>query len=226
MISGCNTPDIAMLPWIAYIKPLNPEIRHIAGKRSIVADILPRARYEGGEEQGSDEEDVQSDFFTSSFVRVHATFMEQDYDDEFLNIGKYLSTLRRDEAWTTDDFRRIWKKAYKYFLKDGHLWRHAKKNNGIPMRVVSKLEEQRRLIKEFHDSAWAGHQGVWATFAKLKEKYWPPQFYKDVATYVETCKDCHIYSNVHYRDELHPTYPLAMHYKWIVDIVTMPMGRW
>jgi hypothetical protein len=25
--------------------------------------------------------------------------------------------------------------------------------------------------KEFHDSGWAGHRGVWATFAKLKEKY-------------------------------------------------------
>jgi hypothetical protein len=225
MVSGCNTPDIAMLRWIAYIKSLSPEIRHIAGKRNVVADMLSRARYEGGEEQGSDREEVGSDFFVNSFVRVHATFMEQDYDDEFVDIGKYLSTLRRDEAWTTDDFRRIRKKAYKYFLKDGHLWRHAKKNNGIPMRVVCKLEEQQRLIREFHDTAWAGHRGVWATFAKLKEKYWWPGFYKDVATYVETCKDCQIYSNVRHRDELHPTYPLAMHYKWMVDIVTMPMGQ-
>jgi hypothetical protein len=93
VISGCNAPDIAMLRWIAYIKILNPEIRHIAGKRNIVADMLSRARYEGGEEEGSDEEDVGSDFFTSSFVGVHATFMEQDYDDEFIDIGRYLSTL-------------------------------------------------------------------------------------------------------------------------------------
>jgi hypothetical protein len=153
MISGCNTPDIAMLRWIAYIKSLNPEIWHIAGKRNIVADMLSQARYEGGEEQGSDEEDVGSDFFTSSFVRVHATFMEQDYDDEFVDIGKYLSTLRRDEAWKTDDFRRIRKKAYRYFLKDRHLWRHPKKNNGNRIRVVCNLEERHRLIKEFHDSA-------------------------------------------------------------------------
>jgi hypothetical protein len=94
------------------------------------------------------------------------------------------------------------------------------------MRVVSKLQEQQHLMKEFHDSAWVGHRGVWATFAKLKEKYWWPTFYKDVATYVEACKDCQLYSNVHHRDELHPTYPLAMHYKWMVDIVTMSMGWW
>jgi hypothetical protein len=70
-----------------------------------------------------------------------------------------------------DEFRRIRKRAYKYFLKDGHLWRHVKKKNGIRMRVVCKLEEQRRMMEEFHDSAWAGHRGVWVTFTKLKEKY-------------------------------------------------------
>jgi hypothetical protein len=26
MLSGCTTPDLAMLRWIAYIKSLNPEI--------------------------------------------------------------------------------------------------------------------------------------------------------------------------------------------------------
>ena len=227
MISSCNTPDIAMLRWIAYIKSLNPEIRHVAGKRNVVADMLSRARFEGDEDQRhSDEENVGLDYFTSSFVRVLATFMEQDYDDEFVEIGKYLSTLQRDEAWSTEDFHRIRKKAYKYFLKDGALWRHAKKKNGTPMRVICKLEEQRQLMKEFHDSAWAGHRGVWATFAKLKEKYWWPGIYKDVASYVETCKECQLFSNVRHRDELHPTYPLAMHYKWMVDIVTMPMGKW
>jgi hypothetical protein len=37
------------------------------------------------------------------------------------------------------------------------------------MRVVCKLEEQHRLIKEFHDSAWAGHRGVWAV-GEMRER--------------------------------------------------------
>ena len=32
-----------------------------------------------------------------------------------------------------------------------------------------------------------------------------------------------IYSNIKYRDELHPTYLQGVHYKWMVDIVAMPM---
>ena len=121
---------------------------------------------------------------------------------------------------------KIRKKAYKYFLKDGALWRHAKKKNGTPMRVVCKLEDRQKLMSEFHDSVFAGHQGIWATFAKLKEKYWWSGIYKYVATYVETCKECQMFSNVHHRDELRLTYLLAMDYKWMVDIVMKPMGRW
>mgnify|MGYP007051851804 FL=1 len=47
--------------------------------------------------------------------------------------------------------------------------------------------------------------------------------YKDVAHFVETCESCQMYSNVRHKDEIHPTYPLMVHCKWMVDLVTMPM---
>ena len=37
----------AMLRWIAYVKSLNPEVRHISGKDNAVADMLSRARFGG-----------------------------------------------------------------------------------------------------------------------------------------------------------------------------------
>ena len=30
----------------------------------------------------------------------------------------------------------------------------------------------------YHESPWAGHRGTWATFEKLKEKYWWPGLYQ------------------------------------------------
>ena len=50
--------------------------------------------------------------------------------------------------------------------------------------------------------------------------------YRYVMQFVETCATCQLYSNVRYCDGLHPTYPLAMHYKWVVDLVDMPLGLW
>ena len=115
-------------------------------ERNVILDILSRARYEGEGDRHSNEEDVGLVFFTSSCAQVLTTFIEEDYEGEFVEIGKYLSSLQKDESWSTEDFHRIRKKAYKYFLKDGALWRHAKKKNGTLMRVVCKLEDQQKLM--------------------------------------------------------------------------------
>ena len=104
MISSCATPDIAMLRWIAYIKSLNPKIQHITGKHNVVADMLSRARYEGEEDSRSNEEDVGLNFFTVSCARVLTVFKIEDYEGEFIEIGKYLSSLTKDESWSKENF--------------------------------------------------------------------------------------------------------------------------
>ena len=48
--------------------------------------------------------------------------------------------------------------------------------------------------------------------------------YKDVLHFVSTCESCQVHSNVRHRDGLRPTYPLTIHFKWMVDLVSMPMG--
>ena len=57
-------------------------------------------------------------------------------------------------------------------------------------------------------------------FEKIKEKHWWLGMYKGVST----CESCEMHLVVRHRDELHPTYPPAIHLKWMVDLVTMPMG--
>ncbi|MCO5600924.1 hypothetical protein L7F22_055041 [Adiantum nelumboides] len=76
------------------------------------------------------------------------------------------------DGWTKQEFKRIRKKAYGYFLRDGYLWKHPKQKDATPQRVICTKETQKKLMQEFHESLWAGHRGVWATFSKLEEKYW------------------------------------------------------
>jgi hypothetical protein len=90
--------------------------------------------------------------------------------------------------------------------------------------VVAKKKEQEELLAAYHESPWARHCGTWATFEKLKGKYWWPGLYRDVHRFVTTCKGCLMHSIVRHRDELHPTYPMTIHFKWMVDLVTIPMG--
>ena len=57
------------------------------------------------------------------------------------------------------------------------------------------------------------------------EKYWCPGIYKSVHDFVSTCESCQMHSVVQHRDKLHPTYPVAVDFKWMVDLVTMSMGE-
>ena len=49
---------------------------------------------------------------------------------------------------------------------------------------------RRELVKEYHDSLWAGHPGIRHTFALLKSTYYWPRMRDEVKEYVRTCLVC------------------------------------
>ena len=63
MVSGCATPDLDMLKWIAYIKSLNREVRHISKKDNAMDNMLSKGRFENKDDMVSDDEEVNADFF-------------------------------------------------------------------------------------------------------------------------------------------------------------------
>ncbi|KAL3695501.1 hypothetical protein R1sor_009577 [Riccia sorocarpa] len=233
MIANCTTPDIHMLRWIAYIRSLNPELRHIAGKKNVVADMLSRARYHDEEEMlmAAKEEEEKDVCYRAGRREVESTgsdelLKEELYNGLFNDVGFYLSTLRRREAWNDADFRRIRQKAYGYFRRDGYLWKRPKRRDGEPVRVVDDEVTKLELLKENHESLWEGHRGVWGTYTKVKERYWWKGLYRDVDKFVSSCLQCQFYSKVRHRDGLIPTYPPSMHFSWVIDLVMMPPGLW
>ena len=68
MVSGCAKTDLVMLKWIAYIKFLNPKIRHISGKDNAMVDMLSRARFDDEHDMVSEDEEVGVDFFEAAYV--------------------------------------------------------------------------------------------------------------------------------------------------------------
>ncbi|KAL3702497.1 hypothetical protein R1sor_020519 [Riccia sorocarpa] len=231
MIANCSTPDITMLSWIAFIRSLNPELRHIAGKKNVVADMLSRARYRDEEQmqRAAEEEEEQAEVWCQArgvSVSDVLPFREDLYSGKLRDIGLYLSSLERREQWSDAEFRGIRQKAYKFLLQDGYLWKRPVRIDGMLLRVVDDQEMKLQLLKEFHESLWAGHRGVWATYTKLKERYWWRGLYQDVVNFVSSCLHCQYYSKIRYRDGLVPTFPPSMHFQWVIDLVMMPPGMW
>jgi hypothetical protein len=96
MIANCDTSNIAMLRWIAFIQMFNLELVHIAGKDNPVANMLSQARYAGNKEE------------LEAKVSTHASmekewekleFFEERYTRELLQIDCYLARLKKDPTW-------------------------------------------------------------------------------------------------------------------------------
>ena len=135
MISVCSSIDISMLRWIAYIKTFNPEIRHITGKNNVMADMLSRARTILEPSSLEEEDDFDNGFFWNEIGVQVPEFREEEYG-ELLQIGKFLQAQEGSHDWTPKDFPLFRKKAYRFFLKDGYLWRLANKVKDSPTRAI------------------------------------------------------------------------------------------
>ena len=113
-----------------------------------MADMLSRARFEDEGGMVSEDEEFGVDFFEAAYVTTGREntqtlndFDESKYNGEWLQIGGFLKTMSLGTTWTKDEANRIWKKAYRFFLRDGYIWKHLKKRDGIPLRVMAMKEE-------------------------------------------------------------------------------------
>jgi hypothetical protein len=143
MIANCDTPDIAMLRWIVFIRMFNPELRHIAGKDNPIADMLSRARYSFSLE--ADDKDGLCMATTSEEDYEQLDFCEDLYSGELVQIGRYISTLEKDPQWNADTFNRIRKKSYQFMLRDGVLWRHPKKKDIYFYGLLALIRKSKRF---------------------------------------------------------------------------------
>lgn len=53
-----------------------------------------------------------------------------------------------------------------------------------PLRVVGDKRSRRKIPKECHDVAAAGHKGIQSTYERVFAMYWWPRVYRDVREYV------------------------------------------
>ena len=161
-----------MLRWCIYIRSINPEVRHISRNRNAVADILSRARYKEEEILDLDDEDKEQTVLTSSIIREGGMqFLEEEYEEEFTKIGKYLQTPDKYKGRSGKEFTQFRKKSHKFFLHEGYLWRHPKTKTGNQQRVIGSEGQRKEIMRELHDKEWVGHLEYGPLLVKLKKGF-------------------------------------------------------
>ena len=228
IINNPDLPDAAMARWVAFIRTFAPTIRTIEGKKNVVPDALSR---QPNHSVILEEEDDLEDVIDNSLNAIqledgdpvfrNAYLIEGEYKGEFLQIGKYLETMERPDGISDGDYRSLRRKALRYYVRDGHLFRKGRIGE-TPRRVVCDQNTREKIVRDMHDEHWAGHRSVAPTFHKIRLAYFWPGMWDMIRKYVETCEQCQMLSRVQYREELHPTASPIVHGRWFVDVVVMP----
>ena len=76
------------------------------------------------------------------------------------------------------------------------------------VKVCLVQEEVKRVLHEYHDGAIGGHFGRDITIARIRQKFWWPTNWKDVAEYVKTCDTCQRYGPKIHHNPLRPFRPV------------------
>jgi transposase InsO family protein len=226
--AATDLPGALVTRWIAWIKLWDFDIKHVPGKKNIVADALSRQTgFSTVEEDTTLDEFVDNELSCIRIkpIRVQAIetvrhrVLDETYTDEHEEYAHWLTTLHRPEHLDTKAFLAFKVRALQYVVRGGCLYKRQSKN--IPLRrVIDSPAEQLEVITSLHDDS--GHRGREGTYRRVADRFFWKNCYQDVRKFVQSCEVCQKRAHGRLDEALRPTWSAFMGDKWALDVVYMP----
>ena len=99
--------------------------------------------------------------------------------------------------------RKMKNKARYFIVVNGLLYKRNKKEPTRPFKVV-KHNEIKTILYNLHSDPLAGHFGIDETFRRTALRYYWPQMFEDIRTYVQSCEECQRRGKPTRTEPLHP----------------------
>lgn len=154
-------------------------------------------------------------------AHVHAAKAE-DSDLFWSDITNYLATGNTPEQLNKSSkaLRVFESKAKRFTLRDGRLWRIHESR--FPQLVITDNLRRLALIEEAHRVC--GHKGREATYSFLKDRYFWPSLYDDIAWHVRSCNACQYRSRIRPKIPISPSLSPSVLKTFAFDTIHMPLG--
>jgi transposase InsO family protein len=160
-------PSGRIARWVMLLQELDFVVKHRPGRQMQLPDML--SRQERVLAMRSAREAQERDVTTAALRRA----VETGEEPADTTVRKLLTQI-----------------ADRLVVDDGTLFYSGSGRDAGTLRLVVPSEMRRSVLQECHDALTSGHLGREKTFARVRERYWWPDLYKDVKHYVDTCDAC------------------------------------
>jgi hypothetical protein len=207
--SATDLPGALVTRWLALLNMWEFEVRHIEGRKNVVADALSRRPEEPGWTPPEEPEEDVEEFIDKqlgsmtltqegpmSELKLAYATQSQAFDLSvldtletayFRNIAQWLVTMQNPAQLNRRGMRNLRRQARKFCVKEGILW--AKAGPGrLLRRVVDIPSQQSEILQQLHEAS--GHRGREGTWRKVWLRYFWIDMFKDVTQHVKTCQQC------------------------------------
>jgi hypothetical protein len=223
--SSAEVPGAVVNRWLGAILMWDFEIKHVPGKKNVVADALSRYPKPDGWTAPEEPEDDVEDFIEHLIANMEAgpiqtrtRVLMDEYSDESEEYAVFLTTAKAPKMALSKLPK--WKKiALNFFVRDGYLFRKTSRNVAI-RRVIDDPDLRTAAIWDVHHQL--GHRGVNAVYTILAQRYWWKNMHADVRRRLAACRECQLRSSKRRVDMMTNTYTFALWECVAMDIVYMP----
>ena len=165
MLNNPEVPSSPMNRWLAHLKLYDFEVRHVSAKKHVLVDGLSRGHFTGEWRMSADE--MEEERMMTSYCNVGEIETQWPWKDEtkvayeWKDLVRYLQTNNIPQNITYEDRRTLTRRAERFFLKDGKLWRKPLDSAGHLQEVLLEEARQHEAINTIHLQAHrVGWQGT------------------------------------------------------------------
>ncbi|XP_045541479.1 uncharacterized protein LOC123722976 [Papilio machaon] len=172
-----KSPSGRLIRWALKLQAFDLKIEYSPGKVNTLADTLSRPTC-----NGINECEVCSVIVDLPQALPSQLRAEQLEDPEVAKIIQDLEST--DELTSTRWLERG------YVLQQGVLYRYDPDNDSEEAQMVVPISKREEILKSFHDSPTAGHQGIERTLQRIREHFFFTGMRRYVTEYLKNCVDC------------------------------------
>ena len=195
-----NKTDISGIHarWKVTMSEFDYEVKSKPGSQNGNADAMSRMTH--GKEETKEIDDAP-EHLAYKAMALRTKWMEEEW---YCDVYQFLETLATPKA-SAAEREKVRRRALRFAIHGKGLY-FRDSDGGL--KVCLGKDSIKEVLCEYHEGAVGGHFGRDITVARVRQHFWWPTLWRDVAEHIKTCDICQRYGPKEHHNALRPYQPV------------------